>query len=120
MPPEALAFRMQDPQWCMKQAQQVGPSCTALIEALFADRVLDNLRAAQGIISMGKRFGPQRLEVACKRALAYDNPRYRTVKVILTKGLDQLAEETLTPEALPEAYSGKGRFCRKDRSLFFQ
>ena len=120
MPPEALAFRMQDPQWCLKQAQQVGPSCTALIETLFADRVLDNLRAAQGIISLGKRFGPQRLEVACKRALAYDNPRYRTVKVILTKGLDQLAEETLTPEALPEAYSGKGRFCRKDRSLFFQ
>jgi len=35
---------MRDPQWCLKQARLVGPACTELIETLFADRVLDNLR----------------------------------------------------------------------------
>ena len=36
---------------------------TELIETLFADRVLDNLRAAQGIIQMGDKYGAQRLVV---------------------------------------------------------
>jgi len=27
MPPEALAYKMQDPQWCLKQAEQIGPNC---------------------------------------------------------------------------------------------
>ena len=48
MPPEAQAYTMKDPQWCLRQAEQIGPACHALIEQLFADRVLDNLRAAQG------------------------------------------------------------------------
>jgi len=57
LPPEALAYKMQDPQWCLKQARQIGPSCTALIEQLFSDRVLDNLRAAQGIVGFAKKYG---------------------------------------------------------------
>ncbi|NTU62679.1 MAG: hypothetical protein HGB05_04585, partial [Chloroflexi bacterium] len=39
---------------------------------------------------LGKTYGPVRLEAACHRALAFANPRYRTVKTILAKGLDQL------------------------------
>ena len=117
LPPEALAYKMQDPQWCLKQAGRIGPGCKQLIETLFADRVLDNLRAAQGIISLGKRFGNKRLEAACQRALDYENPRYRTVKVILNKGLDQLPPETPLTEKLGEVYRGKGRFCRDPRDL---
>ncbi len=117
LPPEAIAYKMQDPQWCLKQADRVGPNCNALIEILFADRVLDNLRAAQGIISLGKRFGKKRLEAACSRALDYDNPRYRTVKIILKKGLDQLPTEQMTLNELAEPYRGKGRFCRDPRDL---
>ena len=56
---------------------------------LFADRVLDNLRAAQGVIALSKKYGTVRLESACRRALFFDNPRYRTVKSILEQGLDQ-------------------------------
>jgi hypothetical protein len=81
---------MQDPQWCLKQAKAVGPHCHRLIRQLFEDRVLDNLRAAQGVIGLGKKYGPSRLEAACRRALFFDNPKYRTVKSILSKGLDQL------------------------------
>ena len=117
LPPEALAYKMQDPQWCLKQADRVGPHCRQLIEILFADRVLDNLRAAQGIVHLEKRYGISRLETACKRALDYDNPRYRTVKCILHKGLDQRPEPTPPPEPLPETYRGKNRFCRDPKSL---
>jgi hypothetical protein len=79
--------------------------------------VLDNLRAAQGILSLGKRFREKRLEAACKRALDYDNPRYRTVKIILQKGLDQLSPDQRFAHKLGEAYQGKGRFGRDSRNL---
>ena len=121
LPPEARAYLMRDPQWCLKQAQRIGPSCHALIEALFSDRVLDNLRAAQGIVGFSKRFGTKRLEAACCRALFYDNPRYRTVKSILDKGLDQIDEQTvldLSQTPLSAAYTGEGRFCRDTRTFF--
>lgn len=49
LPPEAIAWKMRDPQWCLRQAEKIGPNCHRLIETLFADRVLDNLRAAPGL-----------------------------------------------------------------------
>jgi hypothetical protein len=117
LPPEALAYKMHDPQWCLKHAETVGPSCQALIEGLFADRVLDNLRAAQGIIRLGQKYGTGRLEAACRRALGFDNPRYRTVKTILAKGLDQEPSPETAFASLSEPYTGKARFCRDITTL---
>jgi len=77
LPPEAIAYKMQDPQWCLRQAQVFGPQCHRLIRRLFAHRVLDNLRSAQGIISLKKKYGKERLEKACTRALLFVNARYR-------------------------------------------
>jgi hypothetical protein len=107
---------MQDPQWCLKQAQVTGPHCHQLIRQLFADRVLDNLRAAQGIISLGKKFGSSRLEAACKRALFFDNPRYRTVKSILSQGLDQVPVDNDTV-LLSSIYTASARFMRTPAEL---
>lgn len=120
LPPEALAYKMQDPQWCLKQADDVGPCCKALIEALFSHRVLDNLRAAQGVIRLGKKYGSLRLEAACKRALAFDNPKYKAIKIILEKGLDQLPSEQTAFDSLAEAYTGKGRFSRNLTTMLIQ
>lgn len=117
MPPEAQAYAMRDPQWCLRQARQVGPSCHVLIEQLFADNVLDNLRAAQGVISLEKRFGTARLEAAAARALTYASPRYRTVKTILENGLDQCAVDEASFDALGDAYTGSGRFSRDIKKL---
>ena len=113
MPPEALAYKMQDPQWCLKQAEAVGPECHRLIQRLFAHKVLDNLRAAQGVIGLGKTYGPARLEAACNRALYFDNVKYRTVKSILHQGLDQAPlNEHGNVIPLAPAYTGLGRFLR--------
>lgn len=118
LPPNALAYKMQDPQWCLKQADEIGPCCRSLIDRLFADRVLDNLRAAQGIVStLKKKYKADRLEAACKRALFYDNPRYRTVKNILEKELDQLDETPSDSQKLSDVYTGGGNFCRDANSL---
>jgi hypothetical protein len=115
-PPEALAYLLQGPQWCLAQAQGIGAACHTLIERLFADRVLDNLRAAQGVIRLAKRYGSSRLEAACERALSFDNARYRAVKTILEKGLDQVAQPEQAFDRLADSYTGTGRFCRDTRS----
>jgi len=108
---------MRDPQWCLKQAEAVGEACKGLIEALFAHRVLDNLRAAQGVVRLEKTYGPRRLEAACSRALAFDSPRYRTVKTILNKGLDQHPVQEGLFDSLTTAYTGQGRFSRDPSKL---
>jgi len=117
MPPNALAFAMRDPQWCLKQANAIGPQCQALIERLFADRVLEHLRAAQGVIRLGEKYGAARLEAACRRALSFDNPRYRSVKTILEKGLDQQSDAAAAFDTLAESYTGGARFLRDAAEL---
>jgi transposase len=116
LPPEAAAYHLHHPQWCREEATRIGSACAALIEALFADRVLDNLRAAQGVLRLAKSYGVLRLEAACARALSFGSPRYRTVKTILAKGLDQQPREPAF-EALADTYTRGGRFCRDAQSL---
>ena len=118
LPPAHQAFKMRDPQWCLTQAQGIGPHCQALIEALFADRVLDRLRAAQGVIRLATRYTSERLEAACQRALAFDNITYRAVRTILEKGLDQHADPQACFDALSAAYTGQARFGRDPGKLF--
>jgi transposase len=114
LPPAALAWSMADPQYCLATAERIGTHCRGVIEHLFADRVLDNLRAAQGVIGLAKKHGDTRLEAACKRALAFADPRYRTIKTILARGLDQQA---LTAEVEVDLYRRGGRFCRDTSDL---
>jgi hypothetical protein len=118
LPPNAVAYFMRDPQWCLKQAKSIGPSTHAVVEALFADRVLDHLKGAQGLIRLGERFGKERLEAACKRAVDHADPRYRTVKTILQRGLDQLFDASLAEVPLAQAYTGQGRYGRDTRQMF--
>lgn len=117
LPPEALAYKLRDPKWCLKQSERIGPACHALIERLFAHRVLDNLRAAQGIVRLNKTYGAARLEAACQRALDFDNPRYGTVKTILQKGLDGVPSPEHAFDALADSYTGRGRFSRPTATL---
>lgn len=119
LPPDAIAWRMQDPSWCRTQAAQVGICCRTVIDRLFdAGRVTDNLRAAQGIMTFRKTYGDARLEAACERALTYDNIRRGTIKSILEKGLDQQPDPNPVIDVPSGAYDGSGRFCRDMSRLF--
>jgi transposase len=117
LPPNATAWKMRDPQWCLKQSQTVGAACHQLVQQLFADKVLENLRAVQGIIRLKDKYGSVRLEAACKRALDYNNPRYGAVKTILEKGLEQQPSAQLAFDSLADSYTGQGRFCRNTQTL---
>jgi hypothetical protein len=108
---------MSDPQWCLRQAERIGVCCKALVDHLFADRVLDNLRGVKSLIGLRNKYGAARLEAACARALSFAAPRYRTVKTILENGLDQVADVAAF-DALSDTYARGGRFCRDPKSLF--
>lgn len=116
LPPEAQAFFAQDRAWCAKQAALVGPACAEFIARLLADRIVERLRAAQALLRLRSRYGAERLEAACARALYHATIQYRSVKNILVGGYDALALPTaIEPSAV---YASGARFARNAQSLF--
>lgn len=116
MPPEAQAWQMQDTQWCLNTALQVGPACHAMVHAMFSDHVLIKMRAVQGVLRLKHKYGAPRLEAACSRANHFGTPGYQVVKSILAKGLDQLTP-LLAFDALATTYTEGGRFCRDTQTI---
>ena len=116
MPPEAQAWHMQDTQWCLSAALQIGPACHAMVHAMFSDHVLIKMRAVQGVLRLKQKYGAIRLEAACSRANHYGTPGYQVVKTILAKGLDQLTP-LLAFDALAATYTEGGRFCRDTQTI---
>jgi hypothetical protein len=112
LPPEKVAWLQKRPQWCMERAEKVGPHCADFMRRLLGDKVVDRLSGAQGVIGLERRFGAARLEAACRRALAYENVRYGTVKSILIKGLDQAPLEVEDGGQLTLGFIEAPRYCR--------
>jgi transposase len=72
-------------------AHKTGPSTAAFIEALLASRPHpeQGFRSALGVLRLEKRYGPERVELACARSLAIHSLSYKSVSSILQHGLDQ-------------------------------
>ena len=71
-------------------AQRTGPATAGLAEAIMAARPHpeQGYRSCLGIIRLADRYGPERVEAACARALAARALSYRSVESILRHGLD--------------------------------
>lgn len=116
LPPQAQAFFAQDRAWCQSQAAHIGTACQRLITHLLEDRLVERLRAAQGILRLARQYGAARLELACERALACDSPHYRTVKTILAGGHDQ--RPLPAHDQNTGIYLARPRFSRDAGTLF--
>ena len=88
-PPEKMVYLERTPERCCELAREIGPETAKVVESLLAERPLDRLRGAQGVLRLAEKFGQQRIEAACRRALHFGDPRYRRIKDILNAGLDQ-------------------------------
>lgn len=55
-----------------------------------------SFRACLGILGLAKRYGPERLEAACRRALGSGLYQYRSLKSILAHGYDRLEPEPVS------------------------
>ena len=94
----------------------MGPACAEFVARLLGDRIVERLRAAQGLLRLRKTYGPERLEAACARALYHATLQYRSVKNILVGGHDALPLPAASEPASP--YASAARFARNAQSLF--
>ena len=69
----------------------MGPHTQNLVGLILENRPHpeQGYRSCLGLLRLGKRYSPQRLEAACARALAFKAYSYKNVESILKKGLDQ-------------------------------
>jgi transposase len=72
-------------------ASTVGPMTSALAEAILAERrhPEHGYRSCLGLFRLAKRYGNERVEAACARALTVSARSYRHVESILKHGLDK-------------------------------
>jgi transposase len=90
-PPDKARFFQRTPEWCRTRATQLGPAVAQVVEQLLTHHQLHFLRQCQGIISLAEKYGAPRLNSACRRALDYDDPSYKTIRNILQDGLEGLS-----------------------------
>jgi hypothetical protein len=74
---------------CRAAAVDIGPATHQVVTALLADPVVDRLHTAGRLLRLRERYGDERLEAACTRAVQYGEPAYSTVKRILVSGLER-------------------------------
>lgn len=110
-PPEKIAFFMKTPTWCRRRAAELGDNVAAVVGELTAPEIMSGLRSAQGVVGLGDKYGAERLDAACARALAVGDPSYRTVKGILAVGAEfEGTEAPKVPEAPAHLHGPVGLF----------
>lgn len=84
-------------------AEKLGPSTRQLADEILRDRPHpeQGFRSCLGILRLAKRYGDDRVEAACQRALSVRARSYRHVESILKRGLDRMASASAEAEAPP-------------------
>jgi transposase len=92
------------PSRLLEWASRAGLATRSVADSILNSRRFpeQSYRACLGLIRLGERFGHERLEAACARALKFQACSYKSVKSILQSGLDRLADPDpgLAPEPL--------------------
>ena len=95
MPKAHRAQAEWSPSRLLDWAKTIGPKTAELVQAILADRPHpeQGYRSCLGILRLAKRYGDDRVEAACARAVAVQARSYRHVAAILKNGLDRLPEQ---------------------------
>ncbi len=98
MPAAHRAHAQWTPSRLIAWAEKSGPATGELVSQILERRrhPEQGYRACLGIMRLGRRYGDERLEAACRRATHLKAYSYRTVNNILASGFDQM------PLAMPE------------------
>ena len=111
-PPEKIAFLLRNPTWCRRRAAEIGPAASELVEVLMEVNALYRLRSAQGVVRLADKYGPERTNAACRRAIDVGDPSYRTVKGILVARTEaEGAELVIVVDAPAHLHGAQGLFA---------
>jgi transposase len=101
-PPNHQVWVEQDPGRLVSWAAEVGPSTETMMRRLLVRshniHPETRWRSAFGIRRLGDKYGHERCEQACLRALHFGSASYRVVKQILKHNLDQRPLPNEVPE----------------------
>jgi transposase len=103
MPKAHQRYAQWTPTRLIRWAEKTGDACARVVEAILASRPhpQHGFRACLGIMRLGKRYGADRLEAACRRAMAIGACSYKSIESILKHNLDRQPlpkqPETTTP-----------------------
>ena len=91
MPKAHQAYLEWTPTRLVQWAEKTGRATAELVAAILCGRVhpQQGFRSCLGLMRLGDRYGAERLEAACQRALAIQGLSYKSVKSILDHGLDR-------------------------------
>jgi len=110
MPESHKRYLEWTPSRIIKWAEKTGPSTASLVKEIMERRPHpeQGFRSALGIIRLGRRYGEERLEAACIRALFMKAYSYRSVESILKNNLDgkELPERLNRPSVAHENIRG--------------
>lgn len=92
------------PSRMIQWAAKTGPCTALLVERIIATRAHpeQGYRSCLGVLRLEKHYPPERIEAAARRALRYNACSLRSLRAILTSGLDRLEtdEDTQTSPAM--------------------
>lgn len=91
MPKSHREYAEWTPERLIRWAGKSGEHTATLIERILISRPhpQQGFRSCLGIMRLGKHYGQDRLEAACKRALAINSLSYKSIESILKNGLDR-------------------------------
>ena len=91
MPQSHQKWAQWTPQRFIRWAGKIGPHAQTLVEHILNSRAhpQQGFRSCLGILRLAKSYGDERLDAACRRAVAIGGTSYKSVESILKHNLDQ-------------------------------
>lgn len=104
MPAAHRAMHDWSPERFLNWAEDIGPATRAVVGKLLQRKQHpeQNYRSVLALLSNAKRYGRERLNSACGRALLINSPTRSSVESILKRGLDHLVLEHPSGDAQEE------------------
>jgi len=104
MPKSHRQYAKWTPEQIIKWTAEIGPATAELAQAIIEARPhpQQGFRSCLGIIRLAKGYSQERVEAACRRALAIKALTYKSVQSILKNGLETqpLPQRELEPPTL--------------------
>jgi transposase len=115
MPKSHREYLEWSPSRIISWAKTIGVSVAEVVETILNARGYpeQGYRSCLGVLRLSKRYSPERLEAACKRAIAIRGCRYKSIESILKSGLDKnpLPDKAPQPVVLHENIRGGEYFA---------
>lgn len=109
-PPAHRAYLDWTPDRFLRWANKIGPATTEIIQIRLNEKKHPehSFRACLGILGLAKKFGDNRLEAACLRALSCGIHFYKGIKNILDHSLDRIETERINDKTSPAHANVRG------------